>query len=52
MKTNFVIDGENQIKLESFDPKDSIEIKEKYENMNKWGDVDFDCDGDLILWED
>ena len=47
-----VIDGDRMVCLEMFDPKNSKKIKAKYEAMGKWDNVDFDCDGDLILWEE
>ena len=47
-----VIDADNQKILERFEESKSQEIKEKYLSIGKWDDVNFDCDGDLILWEE
>jgi len=47
-----IIDADNQKILELFDVKDSKKIKDKYIAMNKWDDIEFDYDGDLILWEE
>ena len=46
-----VIDADNQVILEEFNENQNQEIKEKYESLGKWDDINFDCDGDLILWE-
>jgi len=51
---NMVIDADNQECLETFNAKNHKEkekIKIKYENMNQWDDITFDCNDDLILWE-
>ena len=51
-KTKKVIDADNQIILEYFDPVDTRQIKAKYKALNKWNDISIDKTGDIILWED
>lgn len=45
-----VIDADNNTCLEEFEASESEKIKEKYESLGKWDDINFDIDGDLILW--
>lgn len=47
-----VLDGDLQIVLETFDPKDTQKVLEKYENDERWEDVGIDCDGDIVLYEE
>lgn len=47
-----VIDADNNRLLETFQESEKDQILEKYENDGRWEDVAFDCDGDLILWEE
>ena len=47
-----VIDGDKMELLEEFAPSKSQEIKEKYEKLGKWEEVEFDGDGHLILFEE
>ena len=47
-----VIDADNNKCLEKFEESEKEKIKAKYEAMSKWADVGFDCNNDLILWED
>jgi len=47
-----VIEGDSMKCLEEFKESESAKIKAKYEAMDKWDEVEFDLDGDLILWED
>lgn len=46
-----VIDADNKRVLETFDPKDTDKVLEKYQNDGRWEDVGVDVDGDIILWE-
>jgi len=46
-----VIDGDRQVVIDSFYPEDSKITKEKYENIENWEEVEFDSDGDLILYK-
>jgi hypothetical protein len=49
---NRVIDGDNQRVLERFDPMDADKVIERYRSSPKWSEVEFDCDGDIICFED
>lgn len=46
-----VIDGDKLELVETFDPKDTEVILEKYRNDGRWEDVRVDFEGDVILWE-
>jgi len=47
-----VIDGDYSKVLETFNESESKTIKAKYQAMGKFSDVEFDIDGDLIVFED
>ena len=48
----YVIDADNQVKLEEFDKSDTEKVKSKYEAMGRWDDISIDREGNIILWED
>ena len=47
-----VINADNLRIVETFDPKNTDEVLEKYQNDGRWEDVQVDRDGDIILWEE
>lgn len=47
-----VIDGDQMKGLEYFDEKDSDRIFEKYAAMGIYQDMDFDINGDLVMYRE
>ena len=47
-----VIDGDNQKMIERFNGEDIEERLDWYRSLGRWGCVDKDCNGDIILWEE
>jgi len=47
-----VIDGDLMECLETFNPEETNEILQKYENEGRWEDVSIDSDGDIILYSE
>lgn len=47
-----VIDGDSMKCIERFDEKDADEIYQKYSNLGIYEDIDFDINGDLVLYRE
>lgn len=47
-----VIDGDRMKGLEYFDEKDSDKIYQKYAALGIYEDMDFDINGDLVLYRE
>ncbi|MFT4168041.1 MAG: hypothetical protein QM653_02835 [Dysgonomonas sp.] len=47
-----VIDGDSMKCIERFDEKDADEIYQKYSDMGIYEDIDFDVNGDLVLYRE
>lgn len=47
-----VIDGDLMKCLETFSPKETKAILQKYKDDGRWEDVSVDSDGDVILYSE
>ena len=47
-----VIDGDHMKCLEKFDEKDADSIYQKYADLGIYEDMDFDINGDLVLYRE
>lgn len=46
-----VVDGDNLVLMDTFTEDEREETLKRYQEDGRWEDVDFDADGDLILFK-